>query len=151
MFRVLQSVLQHPAVGDCAVVGLDDPLKGVVPLALCVLKNGEAWPICSVALAYSVTHYFPFTLMRQDQIQNGFKASCARRYHVLCVSGVQKTEEEIVSEMVKLVRDTIGPVAAFRKVLFVQGLPKTRSGKIPRSSLANLVNGKPYKVRLHSR
>lgn len=39
---VLQSVLQHPAVGDCAVVGLEDKLKGVVPLALCVLKNGEA-------------------------------------------------------------------------------------------------------------
>lgn len=39
---VLQSVLQHPAVGDCAVVGLEDTLKGVVPLALCVLKNGEA-------------------------------------------------------------------------------------------------------------
>lgn len=144
-------MLQHPAVGDCAVVGLDDPLKGVVPLALCVLKNGEAWPIYSVALAYSVTHYFPFTLTKQDQIQYGFKATCARRYYVLCASGVQKTEEEIVSEMVKLVRDTIGPVAAFRKVLFVQGLPKTRSGKIPRSSLANLVNGKPYKVQLDSR
>ncbi|KAE8281276.1 Acyl-CoA synthetase short-chain family member 3, mitochondrial [Larimichthys crocea] len=94
-----ESVLLHPAVGDCAVVGLEDSLKGAVPLALCVLKNG-----------------------------------------------VQKTEEEIVNEMVKLVRDTIGPVAAFRKVLFVQGLPKTRSGKIPRSSLANLVNGKPYKI-----
>lgn len=39
---VSQSVLQHPAVGDCAVVGLEDSLKGVVPLALCVLKNGEA-------------------------------------------------------------------------------------------------------------
>lgn len=38
---VLQVVLQHPAVGDCAVVGLDDSLKGVVPLALCVLKNGK--------------------------------------------------------------------------------------------------------------
>lgn len=96
---VLQSVLQHPAVGDCAVVGLEDTLKGVVPLALCVLKNG-----------------------------------------------VHKNQEEITNEMVKLVRDNIGPVAAFRKVLFVRGLPKTRSGKIPRSSLANLVNGKPYKV-----
>ncbi|TKS90546.1 Acyl-CoA synthetase short-chain family member 3, mitochondrial [Collichthys lucidus] len=94
-----ESVLLHPAVGDCAVVGLEDSLKGAVPLALCVLKNG-----------------------------------------------VQKTEEEIVDEMVKLVRDTIGPVAAFRRVLFVRGLPKTRSGKIPRSSLANLVNGKPYKI-----
>lgn len=39
---VWQSVLQHPAVGDCAVVGLEDSLKGVVPLALCVLKNGKA-------------------------------------------------------------------------------------------------------------
>ncbi|XP_034529247.1 acyl-CoA synthetase short-chain family member 3, mitochondrial [Notolabrus celidotus] len=94
-----ESVLLHPAVGDCAVVGLEDALKGVVPLALCVLKKD-----------------------------------------------VQKKEEEIINEMVKLVRDTIGPVAAFRKVLFVRGLPKTRSGKIPRSSLANLVNGKPYKI-----
>lgn len=39
---VLQSVLQHPAVVDCAVVGLEDDLKGLVPLALCVLKSGEA-------------------------------------------------------------------------------------------------------------
>lgn len=58
----------------------------------------------------------------------------------------QKSKEALVNEMVKLVRDTIGPVAAFRKVVFVKALPKTRSGKIPRSSLANLVNDKPYKV-----
>ncbi|XP_029969230.1 acyl-CoA synthetase short-chain family member 3, mitochondrial [Salarias fasciatus] len=94
-----EAVLLHPAVADCAVVGLDDALKGHVPLALCVLKHG-----------------------------------------------VQEAEEELAGEMVRLVRDAIGPVAAFRKVLFVQGLPKTRSGKIPRSSLANLVNGKPYKI-----
>jgi len=37
-------VLQHPDVVDCAVVGVDDSLKGVVPLALCVLRNGEATP-----------------------------------------------------------------------------------------------------------
>uniref|UniRef100_A0A3Q3AHX4 Acyl-CoA synthetase short-chain family member 3, mitochondrial n=1 Tax=Kryptolebias marmoratus TaxID=37003 RepID=A0A3Q3AHX4_KRYMA len=88
-----ESVLLHSAVGDCAVVGLEDKLKGHVPLALCVLKN-----------------------------------------------------EEITKEIVKLVRDTVGPVAAFRNVLFVHALPKTRSGKIPRSSLANLINGKPYKI-----
>lgn len=34
-------MLQHAAVVDCAVVGLEDQLKGAVPLALCVLKNGE--------------------------------------------------------------------------------------------------------------
>ncbi len=73
-----------------------------------------------------------------------FMCACLR--HALCVSGVQKNKEEIIKEMVKVVRDTIGPVAAFRKVLFVRALPKTRSGKIPRASLANLVNGKPYKV-----
>ncbi|XP_061768008.1 acyl-CoA synthetase short-chain family member 3, mitochondrial [Nerophis ophidion] len=94
-----ESVLQHPAVADCAVVGLEDALKGHVPLALCVLKNG-----------------------------------------------VRQGREEIAKEMVQLVRDTVGPVAAFKNVLFVHGLPKTRSGKIPRSSLANLVNGKPYKI-----
>ncbi|KAL2102914.1 hypothetical protein ACEWY4_002082 [Coilia grayii] len=66
----------------------------------------------------------------------------------LCVlrSDCQKSQEEVAKEIVSLVRETIGPVAAFRKVLFVKGLPKTRSGKIPRSSLANLINGKPYKI-----
>lgn len=63
---------------------------------------------------------------------------------------MEKTEEEITKEIVKLVRDTVGPVAAFRNALFVHGLPKTRSGKIPRSSLADLVNGKPYKVKGNS-
>ncbi|KAL6459797.1 hypothetical protein MHYP_G00315560 [Metynnis hypsauchen] len=94
-----ESVLQHPSVVDCAVVGLEDSLKGHVPLALCVLQNDY-----------------------------------------------QQNTDAVVKELVKLVRDTIGPVAAFRKVLFVKALPKTRSGKIPRSSLANLVNGKPYKI-----
>ena len=61
-------------------------------------------------------------------------------------TGLQKSQQEVAAEAVKLVRETIGPVAAFRKVLFVKGLPKTRSGKIPRSALADLVNGKPYKV-----
>lgn len=59
---------------------------------------------------------------------------------------MQKSPEEISGEIVKLVRDTVGPVAALRTVLVVRALPKTRSGKIPRSSLGNLVNGKPYKV-----
>lgn len=59
---------------------------------------------------------------------------------------MQKNPEEISGEIVKLVRDTVGPVAALRKVLFVRALPKTRSGKIPRSSLSDLVNGKPFKV-----
>lgn len=41
MAFLLQSVLSHGTVADCAVVGKEDPLKGHVPLALCVLKKGE--------------------------------------------------------------------------------------------------------------
>ncbi len=68
---------------------------------------------------------------------------CSR---VCLFADCQKREDVLTNEMVKLVRDTIGPVAAFKKVVFVKALPKTRSGKIPRSALANLVNHKPYKV-----
>lgn len=55
-------------------------------------------------------------------------------------------EEQLAEEIVLLVREHIGPVAAFRKVIVVKQLPKTRSGKIPRATLSSLVNGKPYKV-----
>ncbi|XP_010803058.2 acyl-CoA synthetase short-chain family member 3, mitochondrial isoform X2 [Bos taurus] len=66
----------------------------------------------------------------------------------LCVlkKDINTTEEHVLEEIVKHVRQTIGPVAAFRKAVFVKQLPKTRSGKIPRSTLSALVNGKPYKV-----
>lgn len=47
----LQSVLLHSAVGDCAVVGLEDSLKGHIPLALCVLKNGEDGGVALLALS----------------------------------------------------------------------------------------------------
>ncbi|XP_041110239.1 acyl-CoA synthetase short-chain family member 3, mitochondrial-like isoform X2 [Polyodon spathula] len=98
-FTKFPSILHHPAVADCAVVGLEDSLKGHIPLALCILKNG-----------------------------------------------VNKAEDALVAEIVALVRGSIGPVAAFRKAIFVKRLPKTRSGKTPRSTLSALVNGKPYKI-----
>ncbi|XP_029811071.1 acyl-CoA synthetase short-chain family member 3, mitochondrial isoform X1 [Suricata suricatta] len=94
-----ESVLSHGAVADCAVVGKEDPLKGHVPLALCVLRKD-----------------------------------------------INTTEEQVLEEIVSHVRQSIGPVAAFRNALFVKQLPKTRSGKIPRSALSALVNGKPYKI-----
>eukprot|EP00062_Callorhinchus_milii_P018020 gi/632971033/ref/XP_007901973.1/ PREDICTED: acyl-CoA synthetase short-chain family member 3, mitochondrial isoform X1 [Callorhinchus milii] len=66
----------------------------------------------------------------------------------LCVKKEVFTEEtdQIREEIVQLVRNSIGPVAAFKKTLFVTRLPKTRSGKIPRSALAAIVNGKPYTI-----
>ncbi|XP_033018510.1 acyl-CoA synthetase short-chain family member 3, mitochondrial isoform X6 [Lacerta agilis] len=66
----------------------------------------------------------------------------------LCVlrNEVNTEEEKLLDEIVKRVRENIGPVAAFRKAVFVKQIPKTRSGKIPRSALSSLVNGKPYKI-----
>uniref|UniRef100_A0A8I5NLF5 Acyl-CoA synthetase short-chain family member 3, mitochondrial n=1 Tax=Papio anubis TaxID=9555 RepID=A0A8I5NLF5_PAPAN len=94
-----ESILSHGTVADCAVVGKEDPLKGHVPLALCVLRKD-----------------------------------------------INATEEQVLEEIVKHVRQNIGPVAAFRNAVFVKQLPKTRSGKIPRSALSAIVNGKPYKI-----
>lgn len=59
---------------------------------------------------------------------------------------INTTEEQVLEEIINHVRQSIGPVAAFRNAVFVKQLPKTRSGKIPRSALSALVNGKPYKV-----
>uniref|UniRef100_A0A8U7N197 Acyl-CoA synthetase short-chain family member 3, mitochondrial n=1 Tax=Corvus moneduloides TaxID=1196302 RepID=A0A8U7N197_CORMO len=94
-----ECILFHPAVADCAVVGQEDPLKGHVPFALCVLRQG-----------------------------------------------IKTQEGKILEEIVERVRTNIGPVAAFQKGMFVTQLPKTRSGKIPRSALSALVSGKPYKI-----
>ncbi|XP_059582111.1 acyl-CoA synthetase short-chain family member 3, mitochondrial isoform X1 [Alligator mississippiensis] len=92
-------ILSHGAVTDCAVVGLEDALKGHVPLALCVLRND-----------------------------------------------VKMEEEKVLEGIVKCVRQNLGPVAAFQKAVFVKQIPKTRSGKIPRSALSALVNGNPYQI-----
>lgn len=55
-------------------------------------------------------------------------------------------KEEMTQHIVAHVRETVGPVAAFKLVVFVPGLPKTRSGKIARATLAALAEGKPFKV-----
>ena len=55
-------------------------------------------------------------------------------------------EAEIVAEVVKLVRNQIGPVAAFKLAVVVDRLPKTRSGKILRSIMARIADGQPFKM-----
>ena len=63
----------------------------------------------------------------------------------LCLkSGIDRAEEDVVSECVALVREHIGPVAAFRKALVVDRLPKTRSGKVLRGVLAKIADGVEY-------
>jgi propionyl-CoA synthetase len=89
----------HPAVAECAVIGVNDPLKGQVPRGFVVLKAGIS------------------------------------------------TEPAVVSaELVQLIRDRIGPVAALRRVDVVAGLPKTRSGKILRKTMRGIADGQDEPV-----
>jgi len=53
---------------------------------------------------------------------------------------------DIVVELVQRVRDRIGPVAGFRTAMIVKRLPKTRSGKILRSTMRRIADGQPYEM-----
>jgi propionyl-CoA synthetase len=60
--------------------------------------------------------------------------------------GVDRNHDEIVTEVVQMVRQRIGPVAAFKTALVVRALPKTRSGKILRGTMQKIANGLECKV-----
>ena len=89
----------HPDVGECAVIGVTDQLKGQLPMGFVCLNKG-----------------------------------CDRPH------------EDIAKEVVKSVRDTIGPVAAFKLVAVVDRLPKTRSGKILRGTMVKIADGEAFKM-----
>ena len=89
----------HPDVAECAVIGVEDQMKGQLPLGFLVLKDGV-------------------------------------------VGG----PEDIVADVVKLVRQKIGPVAAFKQATVVQRLPKTRSGKILRGTMQAIADKKEWKM-----
>lgn len=89
----------HPAVAECAVIGVADSLKGQMPLGFLCLKKG-----------------------------------------------VETPPEQVAREVVKMVRDQIGPVAAFKTACVVDRLPKTRSGKILRATMAKIADGESFKT-----
>lgn len=64
---------------------------------------------------------------------------------VVLKAKVRRPPAEIEAEVVQLVRDRIGPVAALKQVVIVDRLPKTRSGKILRGTMRQLVSGRPGK------
>ncbi len=65
----------------------------------------------------------------------------------LCLSaGSDRPAEDVVKEVVKLVRDEIGPVAAFKLATVVDRLPKTRSGKVLRGTMVSIADGKEWKM-----
>jgi len=92
-------VARHKDVGECAVMGVADAMKGQVPAGLIVLN-----------------------------------------------AGVNREPAEIEKEVVQLVREVIGPVAAFKTVMTVKRLPKTRSGKILRGTMRQIADGEPWKM-----
>jgi propionyl-CoA synthetase len=84
----------HRAVAECAVIGVNDELKGQIPRGFVVLK-----------------------------------------------AGVSADPAALSTELVQLIRDQIGPVAALRRVDVVAALPKTRSGKILRKTMRGIADG----------
>ena len=65
---------------------------------------------------------------------------------IVLKSGVGRPNETIVAELVQLVRERIGAVAAFRTAVVVQRLPKTRSGKILRGTVQKIADSQEYRV-----
>ena len=92
-------VAKHPDVAECAVIGVDDQLKGQVPVGFAVLK-----------------------------------------------AGVSRNHADIQKEIVGMIRDQIGALACLKDVAIVARLPKTRSGKILRSTMRKIADGKEYSV-----
>ncbi|MDQ4008055.1 MAG: propionyl-CoA synthetase [Actinomycetota bacterium] len=88
-------IARHPAVAECAVIGVADPMKGQLPRGFVVLK-----------------------------------------------SGVDVDPDEMAAEIIASVREEVGPVAAFKDVTVVPGLPKTRSGKVLRKTMREIADGK---------
>jgi len=65
---------------------------------------------------------------------------------VVLKTGVERSAETIVPELVQSVRDRIGPVASFKVAAVVERLPKTRSGKILRGTMKKIADGEQYRM-----
>ncbi|MDT8448540.1 MAG: propionyl-CoA synthetase [Wenzhouxiangellaceae bacterium] len=63
---------------------------------------------------------------------------------VVLSDGVDAPPEQVCQELVALVRDELGPVAAFKRVTVVERLPKTRSGKVLRATMRKMADGEEY-------
>lgn len=97
--EIEEVVATHPAIAECAVVGVKDTLKGQIPIAAIVLKNGVTTPI-----------------------------------------------EQIQQQLILRVRGQIGALACLKSISVVNRLPKTRSGKILRRIMRQIVDGENYQV-----
>jgi propionyl-CoA synthetase len=66
----------------------------------------------------------------------------------LCVlkAGVDLSDADITSELVRMIREQVGAVASFKLALVVKRLPKTRSGKILRGTMRKIADAETYTV-----
>lgn len=65
---------------------------------------------------------------------------------VIVNAGSQMDPAQLEKELVDSVRNSLGPVASFKKVAVVKALPKTRSGKTLRGTMSKIANGEEYKI-----
>jgi propionyl-CoA synthetase len=65
---------------------------------------------------------------------------------VVLKANVQRPHDKIVSELIQVVRERIGPIASFKVATVVRRLPKTRSGKIVRSVIKRIAEGDNFKI-----
>ncbi|MDH3248309.1 MAG: AMP-binding protein, partial [Acidimicrobiia bacterium] len=63
---------------------------------------------------------------------------------VVLKAGVERAHDDITTELVGMVRERIGPVAAFKTATVVDRLPKTRSGKILRGTIRKIADGETW-------
>jgi propionyl-CoA synthetase len=65
---------------------------------------------------------------------------------VVLKAGIIREEGDLKKELVQMIRNEIGPIACFKEATAVTRLPKTRSGKILRSTMRKIANGEPYPI-----
>jgi propionyl-CoA synthetase len=95
-----------------------------------------------------------FVMGRMDDVINvaGHRLSTGAMEEIIATHpdiaecAVIGTEDAIKAELVKMVRDKIGPIACFRESSVVARLPKTRSGKILRGTMRSIAAGKQYRA-----
>jgi propionyl-CoA synthetase len=78
-------------------------------------------------------------------VADSFKGQLPVGFIVL-KAGVTKAHDQIVKDVVQMVRDQIGAVAAFKTATVVDRLPKTRSGKILRGTIQKIADNEPWKM-----
>eukprot|EP01096_Ripella_sp_DP13-Kostka_P003779 TRINITY_DN1564_c0_g1_i5.p1 TRINITY_DN1564_c0_g1~~TRINITY_DN1564_c0_g1_i5.p1 ORF type:complete len:754 (+),score=271.92 TRINITY_DN1564_c0_g1_i5:166-2262(+) len=120
MEEVLSS---HKLVAECAVVGVDDELKGQVPIGLVVLKD-----VPGQAKSHHHHHHHHHHHKGHHSAHDNEPLD-------------QHAFAETAKELNKMVREDIGPIATLKHVIVVNKLPKTKSGKILRKVIRLIATG----------